>query len=170
MVAPTVIALRPEDWSAAVLVGGGVDYLRTALESSYAGWVRAVSVRFTGSAATPAVRRALEEAYARHARLDSARLAPLLRSMPVLLIDAAGDTAVPAALATRLWELAGRPERWTSAGGHEWLFMVLPGRFERLLEWLDASVPARGDAGAAAPSAPEAPRAGAGAVGRAVAC
>jgi predicted esterase len=170
MVAPTVIALRPEDWSGAVLVGGGVDYLRTALESSYTGWVRAVSVRFEGSAATPAARQALEEAYARHARLDSARLAPLLKGMPVLLIDAAGDTAVPSALATRLWELAGRPERWTSPGGHEWLFMFLPSRFERLLEWLEESVPAPNAPGPGVRSGPDAPRADHGEAGRAVAC
>jgi hypothetical protein len=90
--------------------------------------------------------------------------------MPVLLIDAAGDTAVPSALATRLWELAGRPERWTSPGGHEWLFMFLPSRFERLLEWLEESVPAPNAPGPGVRSGPDAPRADHGEAGRAVAC
>lgn len=143
MAVPAVMAYRPGDFAAAVLIAGGVGYLRIALDSSYTGWIDAL--RFTGPggrALTDAEKDAFVAAYEQRAPLDSARLAPVLRGRPVLILHAEGDSAVPAPTGQRLWDLAGRPERWSFATGHELLFFMLPSAMPRLLRWLDEHTPA----------------------------
>lgn len=83
-------------------------------------------------------------AYRTQAPLDSANVAPLLgpagANVPSLLIVGTTDRAVPAATGEELWQLLGKPERWSIAGGHEWLFLTLPGRLPKLADWLDSKL------------------------------
>lgn len=149
VVAPTVLARDPDRYSDAVLIAGGVNYLELALTSNYSGGID--SLRFIWVVPSEEAkgyrvgeplgkdREALIAAYNRVAVLDAAACAPLLSGRRTLLIQANSDLAVPSQLGDRLWERAGRPERWVVSGGHEWLFLSMPTLFDRLMNWLDAS-------------------------------
>lgn len=93
---------------------------------------------------TPAQLNTLFTAYRRRAPLDSANLVPLLgpagANVPSLLIVGTTDRAVPAATGEELWQLLGKPERWSISGGHEWLFLTLPSRLPKLADWLDTKL------------------------------
>jgi len=65
------------------------------------------------------------------------------------MLHASWDSIVPAASGDLLWEQAGRPERWSGAVGHIWMFLTLDGVADDLVAWLDRAV--------AAPTAPAAP-------------
>ena len=52
------------------------------------------------------------------------------------------DRAVPASCGEELWRLMGRPERWLINGGHEWVFLSMPYHLNKMIEWMDANIPA----------------------------
>ncbi|MGD9688172.1 MAG: alpha/beta hydrolase family protein [Phycisphaerales bacterium] len=138
MVMPTVVARNPNAYAAAVLIAGGVDFLSVALESNYSEWIDALRFRRPGGAPlTSAQRGQLVRAYRRAAPLDSLYTAASLRGKPVLMLHGTQDRAVPAHLGDELWEVAGRPERWTFDAGHEFLFFWLPRHTSRLADWVD---------------------------------
>ena len=56
----------------------------------------------------------------------------------MLLIQGTSDLAVPSPLGDLLWERMGKPERWLmEEAGHEVLFMMLPQKFGKMMEWLE---------------------------------
>jgi hypothetical protein len=154
MVLPTVVARNPDAYSGAVLVAGGADFLRIAMESNYASWIDALRFKAPGGAdlCTDTCCR-LRNAYRACAPLDSYYTAAALRGKPTLMLHGNVDRAVPAQLGDLLWERAGRPERWSFDVGHELLFMGLPMQMDRIARWLDEH--ARPPGHTAAPPAAE---------------
>lgn len=151
IVLPTVHAIAPDRYDAAVLIAGGVNFLEINLRSNYADWIEALVVDFDENA--PGVQPAngeqileMSRLYLDHAPLDGAQLAPLLAGKPTLMLHGTADRAVPADLGQRLWELAGQPERWTLPVGHELIFAALPFQAGRIERWLtDALVTPQAD-------------------------
>lgn len=163
MVAPTVIARNPGSFHAAVLIAGGSDFLQVALESNYKDMIDALHfVWFPTRPARPepqprsdgrtppsaGMMRADEkpspemlsrfvELYHQAAPLDSVSTGTALRQVHSLFMLAEGDKAVPYARGVQLWETAGKPDRFNVSGGHETLFLFLPGSFGKLIGWID---------------------------------
>jgi pimeloyl-ACP methyl ester carboxylesterase len=79
--------------------------------------------------------------YRAAAPLDSANLAAVVKSIPWLVVHGSSDKAVPAASGDEMWEMLGKPERIVVKGGHEWVFMTLPGKFNAICDWLNARIP-----------------------------
>lgn len=142
MVLPTVVARNPDAYGSAVLIAGGADYLRIAAESNYAEWINALRFRWEGPENWPR----LYELYRAAAPLDPLYTASALRGKPVLMLHAAEDRAVPAALGDELWQRLGTPERWVSNVGHELIFLSLPGVWPRVMDWAEQD-PATGGPG-----------------------
>jgi pimeloyl-ACP methyl ester carboxylesterase len=140
MVMPTVLALQPERFSAAVLVGGGADWWLIQSRSNYADMIDALRIAWT-KPPTEAQERQADAAYINAAPLDAYHTASLLRNTRTLLIQGDADLAVPSNLGDLLWERAGRPERWLDHSSHESLFLGLPLQFDRLMQWLASPVP-----------------------------
>ncbi len=137
MTLPTVVAREPDRYSAAVIVGGGADFWLMNERSNYKGMIDAVRVKWDGEPPTDQVRARFDELYLQHAPLDSYHTAAVLKGKKVLLIQGTKDLAVPSPLGDLLWERMGKPERWLEEGlGHELLFMALPQKFGKMMEWL----------------------------------
>lgn len=136
MVLPTVVALEPEEYDGAVFIAGGVDFWRINLDSNYADWIGAVDVEWSPAAPTPEQRRVFDQAYLRHAPLDSFHTASLLADMPTLMIHGTLDRAVPAELGDELWNKLGNPERIEVEAGHELVFWTLETQHEKILAYL----------------------------------
>ena len=138
MAMPTILALEPERYSACVLVAGGADFWAIAALSNYADWIDAVRVEWVGGPPPRETIDRFSEAYRAVAPLDNVNTAPVVRSIPTLMIHGTRDRAVPADLGDLLWERLGRPERWSAPMGHEMLFFVyLPRRSADMVTWLD---------------------------------
>lgn len=143
MVLPTVYAYAPERYDAAVLIAGGGNFLRISAESNYAEWIDAVVMDWApddpGSTGdiNPEQLDRVSDAYMRASRLDSLHTADELSGIPVLVLHAANDEAVPAALGDALWQRLGTPERWVFPASHELIFMMLPTQAQRLSRWLE---------------------------------
>lgn len=137
MTMPSVLALEPDRYAAAIMIAGGCNYLAINEESNYRLLIDAVSVKWAGGAApTDDDRAALSRLYLERSRLDSYHCAPLLIGKPMLLIHGELDGAVPARLGDLLWERLGKPERWSQLAGHEEVFMKLPPQMDRIMDWL----------------------------------
>ncbi|MFG0305342.1 MAG: alpha/beta hydrolase family protein [Phycisphaerales bacterium JB040] len=145
LVAPTVHAYEPGRFDAVVLFAGGVNFLEINLRSNYADWIDAIVLDFDADAEgvqRPSAEQILDlsRQYLDHAPLDGHHLAPLLAGKPTLIVQASGDKAVPADLGERLWNLAGRPERWTLPVGHELVFAALPFQAPAIERWLTSNL------------------------------
>lgn len=161
---PTVHAWNPDLYDGAVIIAGGVNFLRINLESNYADFIDAIHVSWMTptneiqkSAPTRDQVDKLCNAYLVDAPLDGWFLADKLVGKPVLMIHGSADRAVPAHLGEELWKRAGEPERWTLPVGHELVFLALPAQARNISKWLaehveHADEPA--DAGDGAPAAP----------------
>ncbi|MGQ0627994.1 MAG: alpha/beta hydrolase family protein [Phycisphaerales bacterium] len=150
MVLPTVVALNPDAYCGAVMIAGGVDFLTITSTSNYAERIDALYLGYLGSAAIPEdVFGQLHEAYLARAVLDSRFTIRSLVGKPMLMVHAKGDQAVPASTGDELWERAGRPQRIVYGGGHETLFVMLPWQLDRVMQWVEATLPPRPDSGAA---------------------
>ncbi|MBL8762818.1 MAG: hypothetical protein JNM07_00935 [Phycisphaerae bacterium] len=141
MVMPTVIARESSRYAGAVLIGGGADFWTIADRSNYQDMIDAVRSVWTAGSPTERDGADLSAEYLRRAPLDPYHTAASLVGKPTLLLHAAADRAVPAVQGDLLWERLGRPERWAWPVGHEMLFVMLPGQFQSIIEWLDRSVP-----------------------------
>lgn len=137
---PTVAALEPGRYNAAVLVGGGAHFWQMQELSNYRSMIDALDLSWT-SPPTPGALQTLRDAYARGVPLDPLHTAKALQGTPALVIQADADLAVPSPLGDCLWERLGKPERWLEPGGHEDLFIHLPSKFKRIADWLDAALP-----------------------------
>jgi hypothetical protein len=148
VVLPTVMAFDPKLYDGAVLIAGGVDLLRITGDSAYADFINALRVRYVAGAGQTSerVRAAASALYPSVAPIDTQHTASVLRDKRVLIVHASGDRAVPADSGDRLWELAGRPERWTFGLGHELLFFTLSGRAPEIVAWMNEHMAAVPDA------------------------
>lgn len=148
VVLPTVMAFDPKLYDGAVLIAGGVDLLRITGDSAYADFINALRVRYVAGAGQTSerVRAAASALYPSVAPIDTQHTASVLRDKRVLIVHASGDRAVPAESGDRLWELAGRPERWTFGLGHELLFFTLSGRAPEIVAWMNEHLAAAPDA------------------------
>ena len=146
MVLPTVYAYAPERYDAAVLIAGGLNFLRISALSNYADWIDAIVLDWdpeddasTGRP-TPERLEQLSNAYLAASRLDATHTAGELADIPVLMLHATKDKAVPSETGDALWRLLGTPERWVFPVGHELIFIMLPTQGERLTDWIDAAI------------------------------
>lgn len=142
MTLPTVVAIEPEKYTAAIMIAGGADFFTMNIESNYQQMINAV--RFTWKPGHPDKQqiRDLSRVYLSQAPLDSYHTSLLLRGKPMLMIHGNFDLAVPAHLGDLLWDRLGRPERWAEDAGHEEVFMRLPQKVRPMITWLNLHLPA----------------------------
>lgn len=135
---PTVVARVRESLDAVVLIGGGADAFFLSQHSSFTeGGVR---VRCGKDKVGPEVIDRLDELYIQHSKLDPYYTAPLLRGLPMLVVDARSDTWVPAAGGELLFDRLGRPDRLTIGADHDLLFYFLPWKAGVIADWLEGAV------------------------------
>lgn len=149
MILPTIMALEPDRYDAAVISAGGANFWEVNEESSYARWIGAITTNWTRRV-TDEEKREFSERYLAAAPLDSYNTAPVVSGTRILMIHGSEDEAVPAYLGDQLWERLGEPERLVSNVGHEMLFLSLPFRFTRVMDWLDRTFDDREASGEAA--------------------
>lgn len=142
MVLPTVVAREPAAYAGAITIAGGCDYLRIAIDSNYASWIDALHFTWNVPDPTAAQVDRLVAAYRADAPLDPISTAGTLVGKPVLMVHGETDRAVPARCGEELWQLMGRPERWLINGGHEWVFLSMPYHLNKMIDWMDANIPA----------------------------
>lgn len=141
MALPSVYAYDPERYDAAVLIAGGANFLRIMIESNYSDWIDAILIDFDPSSDSlgspaPELVDTLSERYLEFTKLDAYKTAPLLSRIPVLILHANNDKAVPSKTGDLLYEQLGKPERWTYPLGHELIFAGLPTQIPRINIWL----------------------------------
>lgn len=135
---PTVVTRVRDSLDAVVLIGGGADAFFLSQHSSFTdGGVR---VRCGKDKVAPEVIDRLDELYIQHSKLDPYYTAPLLRGLPMLVVDARSDTWVPAAGGELLFDRLGRPDRLTIGADHDLLFYFLPWKAEVIADWLEGAV------------------------------
>ncbi|MEX0876631.1 MAG: alpha/beta hydrolase, partial [Phycisphaerales bacterium] len=146
MALPTVYAYRPDRYDSAVLIAGGANFLRIMIESNYRDWIDAIILDFdpsspldNGKPTAGQVQR-LSELYLGKSRLDAYHTAAEMSRIPVLMLHATNDRAVPAALGNILHQRLAEPERWTYPLGHELIFAGLPTQIARIDRWLTEHV------------------------------
>jgi hypothetical protein len=142
IMSPTLVALMGPRFDAAVLIGGGANFLEIAGNDwmdYYYSRVRGYSVR---SLRVPARLRSLYSGrYLAHSTLDPFHTAVHLREIPTLMLHASWDQIVPWRTGDVLWERAGRPERWVGSFGHIWMFLTLSRKAEEIASWIDRVCP-----------------------------
>ncbi|MBL4590656.1 MAG: hypothetical protein JKY96_01725 [Phycisphaerales bacterium] len=142
MVLPTVYAYSPDRYDAAVLVAGGGNSMLISAMSSYKEMIDAVRLDYDASTTridgkpTREILLGLSEAYLKVAKLDPIITAKEMHNIPVLMLHAKNDKAVPAKRGVDLYNALGRPERWQYPVGHELIFAALPAQFGRINRWL----------------------------------
>lgn len=143
---PTIVALEPDRYSAAVLVAGGVNGLAIAERSNYADMLDAYRVKWmdgrVGGEGLP-TRAQRADACARYpefSSLDGVHTARALHGKEVLVLHATKDEAVPSDLGEAFWIALGRPERWTYPLSHEGIFAVLMLQHGRTAGWLKGAL------------------------------
>ena len=136
---PTVVALEPSKYKAAIMIAGGVDYWLINLRSNYARGVGAIIANWTRPP-TDEEQRRFDRAYLAHAPLDGFNTVGAMRTMPVFTYYGSVDLAVQSTLADLAWERLGRPDRKVVPLGHEWLFGTLGGSFTDMTDWLDRAI------------------------------
>lgn len=135
---PTVVTRVRESLDAVVLIGGGANAFFLSQHSSFTdGGVR---VRCGKDKVAPEVIDRLDELYIQHSKLDPYHTAPLLRGLPMLVVDARRDTWVPAAGGELLFDRLGRPDRLTIGADHDLLFYFLPWKAGVIADWLEKAV------------------------------
>lgn len=139
LVTPAVAArLReafPDRTIAVVMVGGGGDLLRIAIESSMGrGSFRLKPVN--GPDPTPEQLDELAHAYLNHAKLDPLVVAPAIRDVPTLHVYADSDKIVPTEAAEQFNAAHGHVDRLVHAGNHGTLFYFLQGQAGKVRSWL----------------------------------
>ncbi len=147
MMLPTVYAYAPDRYRAAVLIAGGADFLTIAIESNYKDWIDAIvfdfkpdtdKPRFGADMGKPTKEQLamLSQVYIQHSRLDAYHTATEMTDIPVLMLHASFDKAVPASTGELLYRQLGQPERWTYPLSHELIFAGLPTQVTRIDHWL----------------------------------
>lgn len=146
MALPTVYAYQPQRYDAAVLIAGGANFLRIMVESNYRDWIDAVLIDFDPGDPTSLGKptreqvEALSERYLALSKLDAYHTATEMGSIPVLMLHATSDRAVPSSTGNTLYRRLSEPERWTYPMGHELIFATLPTQVPRIDRWLTEHV------------------------------
>ncbi len=140
MVLSTVAAREPARYDALVYIAGGADYLSIGMQSNYKDMVKALRVSWGEITPTSEQMRAFQEAYMNNAPMDAYHTAPLVADVPSLMIHGSKDRAVPAWSGDLLWERLNKPTRWSYKQGHEAIFVSLPLRMVRVLNWIEKAV------------------------------
>jgi hypothetical protein len=142
MTLPSVVALEPEKYAAAVMVGGGCCFWQMNETSNYRSMIDAVRVRWPEGTRTDASVAELRRVVLEKSTLDSFHTAAALRGSgaSVLVVQAILDEAVPSPLGDVLWKRLGRPRRLLLEAGHEPLFMQVPQHFGKMVEVIEEGV------------------------------
>jgi hypothetical protein len=133
----TVAAQDPDFYDALIYIGAGAVSLRIIETSNYVDGRLSVGLNYIRGEPTADERLAFHHAFLDASPLDGYHTAKALLDVPVLMIQSPQDAAVPAELGDVLWRRLGKPERWKTPGGHEALFMMLPMRFGKMVDWLN---------------------------------
>ena len=142
MVLPAVYAHAPDRFDASVLVAGGANSMLITAMSNYKEMIDAVRLDYDPSTdridgkPTRSVLMTLSEAYLEQTRLDAIVTAHEMREIPVLMLHAKNDKAVPAKRGVDLYNALGHPERWQYPVGHELIFAALPAQYGRIDRWI----------------------------------
>ncbi len=152
MMLPTVYAYAPDSYDASVLIAGGADFLTIAVESNYKSWIDALVFDFNIEEddaphllyefGKPAENQldTLSSFYLQHSKLDAYHTATEMTDIPVLMLHAKFDQAVPSSTGDLLYQQLNQPERWSYPLGHELIFAGLPTQVTRIHRWLDKHV------------------------------
>jgi len=142
MTLPSVVALDPEKYVAAVMVGGGCCFWQMNETSNYRSMIDAMRVRWPDGSGTEAEVLELRRLVLEKSTLDSFHTAAALRGSgaTVLVVQAILDEAVPSPLGDVLWERLGKPRRLLLEAGHETLFMQLTQHFGAMVETIEDGV------------------------------
>jgi hypothetical protein len=142
MTLPSVVALEPERYAAAVMVGGGCCFWQMNETSNYRSMIDAVRVKWPEGMRTDASVAELRRLVLEKSTLDSFHTAAALRGSgaSVLVVQGILDEAVPSPLGDVLWERLGRPRRLLLEAGHETLFMQVPQHFGKMVEVIQEGV------------------------------
>ncbi len=145
MMLPTVYAYAPEHYAGAVIIAGGANFLEISLDSNYKTWIDAMSFDFDPKTSsmgkiTGEQRDAFLTGYLAKSRLDSYHTATEMSDIPVLMLHASADKAVPSSTGQLLYQQLGQPERWSYPIGHELIFAGLPTQVARINKWLTKHV------------------------------
>ncbi len=138
---PTVYAYAPDLYDASVLIAGGANNLRIAIESNYKSWIDAITFDFDPDPSTRGsiAGQHLENFsanYLKESKLDAYHTATEMQDTPVLMLHASNDKAVPAYTGQLLYHQLGKPERWSYPVGHELIFIGLPTQITRIDRWI----------------------------------
>ncbi len=142
MVLPTVYAYSPDSYDAGVLIAGGANSLLITAMSNYRAMIDAVRFDFDPRTekldedGTREQLRALSKAYLAESKLDALYTAKEMHDIPVLMLHASRDKAVPAKRGDDLYKALGQPERWKYPVGHELIFAALPTQIGKINTWL----------------------------------
>ena len=141
MMLPTIYAYSPRLYSGAVLIAGGADFLRISIESNYKTWIDAITFDFD-----PDIEKVgkidaenldnFSHDYLLKSKLDAYHTATEMSDVPVLMLHASIDQAVPASSGDLLYQRLGQPERWSYPVGHELIFAGLPMQVVRIDKWI----------------------------------
>lgn len=145
MILPTVYHFDPELYDAGILIAGGGNFLEINVRSNYSAWIDAIDLDADPS--DPEVQelekprlKALTDMYLAQSKLDSLHTASSMRDLPVLMLHASSDKAVPASTGDALYEALGSPERWVYPVGHELIFAALPLQTGKIEKWMRSQV------------------------------
>ena len=141
MMLPTVYAYAPQSYDAAVIIAGGANFLEIALDSNYKEWIDAITFDFDPDPNKAGKiegrnRENLMSDYLKFSKLDAYYTATEMSDIPVLVLHASLDKAVPARTGELLYKQLGQPERWSYPLGHELIFAGLPTQVARIDRWL----------------------------------
>lgn len=141
---PAVIKRDHARYDGAVIVGGGANILDVVSRSTYTKPVQALDFKWAGDnpdkVPAPAQLDPFTKSYLQHAPLDGAHAGNWFGDLPVLIMQASGDKAVPVEASERLWSALGEPEKWEIQGSHMTLFLSLWLHTPRILDWAQANV------------------------------
>ncbi len=141
---PAVLRRDRERYDGAVLIAGGANILEVVTRSTYTRPVDALDFAWSGYewGETPpdGVIGPVTEEYLRHAPLDGYHARAWIGDLPLLILEASADKAVPTANSDLLWSRLDRPERWTIQGNHLTLFLSLWLHTPRILDWAEKAV------------------------------
>ncbi len=141
MMLPTVYAYAPDHYDAAVLIAGGANFLQISLDSNYKSWIDAITFDFDprsdrAGKITGEHRENFLGDYLKESKLDAYHTATEMADVPVLMLHASFDQAVPSSTGELLYRQLGQPERWTYPLSHELIFAGLPTQVARIDKWI----------------------------------
>lgn len=146
---PAVVRRDPGRYDAAVIIAGGANILDVVTRSTYTEPVDALAFEWAGYGNGERPPRgemdAFTELYLGRAPLDGYHAGAWMSGLPVLMLEASGDRAVPVENSRLLWERLGKPERWEVRGNHLALFLGLWLHTPRILDWVESRVLAGGE-------------------------